>query len=38
MLAEEVDKENQKVAEVISRDFYMDDLKTGCDKIKECMQ
>ncbi|CAI6371089.1 unnamed protein product [Macrosiphum euphorbiae] len=37
-LAEEIEKENPKVAEVISRDFYMDDLMTGCDTVEECMQ
>ncbi|XP_008189612.1 uncharacterized protein LOC103311696 [Acyrthosiphon pisum] len=37
-LAEEIEKENPKVAEVINRDFYMDDLMTGCDTVEECMQ
>jgi len=37
-LAEEIQKENPKVAEVINRDFYMDDLMTGCDTVEECMQ
>jgi len=37
-LAEETKEENPRVAEVINRDFYMDDLMTGCDTIEECMQ
>lgn len=37
-LAEDIEKENPKLAEVINRDFYMDDLMTGCDTVEECMQ
>lgn len=36
-LAEEVKRENPKVTEVISRDFYMDDMMTGYDTVDECM-
>lgn len=37
-LAEEVEKEDENVAEVIRKDFYMDDLMTGCDTIEECIR
>ncbi|XP_050066069.1 uncharacterized protein LOC126555151 [Aphis gossypii] len=37
-LAQEYKNKNRKVAQVIDRDFYMDDLMTGCDTVEECMQ
>ncbi|XP_008181657.1 uncharacterized protein LOC103309000 [Acyrthosiphon pisum] len=38
VLGEEAKKSSAKISEVILRDFYMDDLMTGCDTEEECMQ
>lgn len=37
ILAEEARKSSAKISEVISRDFYMDDLMTGCETEEECI-
>jgi len=38
VLGEEAKKSSTNISEVILRDFYMDDLMTGCDTEEECMQ
>ncbi|XP_060836335.1 uncharacterized protein LOC132918997 [Rhopalosiphum padi] len=38
VLGEEAKKRSSKISDVILRDFYMDDLMTGCDTEDECIQ